>query len=116
MLFFSLQKRWRTKKGDNFLHVRAEQLLFVFGKINCIPCELISEVIYVGTSLGGGHNIYASNIHAANGCYPRSVLFISSLLQFFLNYAESIDNALKKSKEKKEGGGRRKLHVLFACC
>lgn len=51
-VFFPLHMRGRKKKY-NFLHVREEQLLFVFGKINCILRELISEVIYVGTSLGG---------------------------------------------------------------
>lgn len=108
LLFFLFRGDGRQKKRDNFLHVRAEQLLFVSGKINCIPRELISEVIYVGTSLGGGHNIYVANIHAANGCYPRRVFFfiISFLLQFFLNYAESIDNVHKKIKKDK------KLHVV----
>lgn len=80
LFFLSLEETEEKKKRDNFLHVRAEQLLFVFGKINCIPRELISEVIYVGTSLGGGHNIYVANIHAANGCYPRRIcvfLFLS---------------------------------------
>lgn len=75
------------KKGDNFLHVRAEQLLFVSGKINCIPRELISEVIYVGTSLGGGHNIYVANIHAANGCYPRRVFFLLLLSLSYYSFS-----------------------------
>lgn len=89
--------------------MRAEQLLFVSGKINCIPRELISEVIYVGTSLGGGHNIYVANIHAANGCYPRRVFFFYYylfLITVFLELCRKyIDNVHKKIK-------KIKLHVV----